>query len=117
MTRLAKARSQAAAINLQPHVSATTFKALAAAVVLSALIATPVFAQAAIQEPGAFAFYHPNLDVLNGGAPTPASRLENDPAAMRAYVAGELGNGRTHHHITRAPETGTVPALLYGSTY
>ena len=29
-------------------------------------IATPVFAQAAIQEPGAFAFYHPNADVLAG---------------------------------------------------
>ena len=48
MTRLQKARSHAAAINLQPHVSATAFKALAAAVVLSALLAsTPVFAQAA----------------------------------------------------------------------
>jgi hypothetical protein len=27
---------------------------------------TPVFAQAAIQEPGMFAFYHPDRDVLNG---------------------------------------------------
>ena len=118
MTRLQKARSQAAAINLQPHVSATTFKALAAATVLAALLAsTPVFAQAAIQEPGAFAFYHPNLDVLNGGAPTPASRLENDPAATQAYVAGELGHGRPHHHVFKAPHSGTVPALLYGSTY
>ena len=26
----------------------------------------PVFAQAAIQEPGAYAFYHPNADVLAG---------------------------------------------------
>lgn len=30
--------------------------------------------RAAIQEPGAFAFYYPNLDVLNGGAPTPAAK-------------------------------------------
>jgi hypothetical protein len=29
--------------------------------------------RAAIQEPGLFAFYYPNLDVLNGGAPTPAA--------------------------------------------
>jgi hypothetical protein len=36
---------------------------------LSAMTATLVFAQAAIGEPGAFAFYHPNADVLNGGAP------------------------------------------------
>lgn len=99
MTRLQKARSYAAAIDLQPHLSATTFKALAAAIVLSALIATPVFAQEAIQEPGAFAFYHPYLDVLNGGAPTPALKLANDPAAMRAYVARELGTA--HHHTHR----------------
>ena len=26
----------------------------------------PVFAQAAISEPGAYAFYHPDADVLNG---------------------------------------------------
>jgi len=38
---------------------------LAAALLMTA-IATPVFAQAAIQEPGAFAFYHPNADVLGG---------------------------------------------------
>ena len=52
----------------------TSLKTIAVAAVLSALTATPVFAQAAIQEPGLFAFYHPNLDVLNGGAPTPAAR-------------------------------------------
>lgn len=40
-----------------------------AAAFLMTAIATPVFAQAAIQEPGAFAFYHPNADVLNGGRP------------------------------------------------
>jgi len=53
----------------------SSLKTVVAAVVLSALAATPVFVQAAIQEPGAFAFYHPNLDVLNGGAPTPAARF------------------------------------------
>jgi len=54
----------------------TTLKTIAAAALLSALTATPVFAQAAIQEPGLFAFYHPNLDVLNGGALTPAARFD-----------------------------------------
>jgi hypothetical protein len=38
---------------------------IAAAFLLTA-IATPVFAQAAIQEPGVFSFYHPNADVLAG---------------------------------------------------
>ena len=98
MTRRQKARSHAAAIDLQPHVSATAFKTLAAAILLSALFATPVFAQAAIQEPGAFAFYYPNLDVLNGGAPTPALKLANDPTAMQAYVARELGTAHRHTH-------------------
>jgi hypothetical protein len=53
----------------------TRFKILGAAAILSLISATPVFAQAAIQEPGAFAFYYPNNDVLNGGRPTPAAGL------------------------------------------
>jgi hypothetical protein len=48
-------------------------KIFGAAAILSLMFATPVFAQAAIQEPGAFAFYYPNNDVLNGGRPTPAA--------------------------------------------
>ena len=52
----------------------TKFRILSAAALLSLAFATPVFAQAAIQEPGAFAFYYPNNDVLNGGRPTPAAR-------------------------------------------
>jgi len=72
----------------------SSLKTVAAAVVLSALAATPVFAQAAIQEPGAFAFYHPYLDVLNGGAPTPAVKLILEgPAALQAYAAREGGVG------------------------
>jgi hypothetical protein len=49
------------------------FKIFSTAAILSLMFATPVFAQAAIQEPGAFAFYYPNNDVLNGGRPTPAA--------------------------------------------
>jgi hypothetical protein len=70
------------------------FKIIAIAAALSALSATSVFAQAAIQEPGLFAFYHPYLDVLNGGAPTPAARLAAEPpASMQAYAARESGVG------------------------
>jgi hypothetical protein len=95
-----------------------SFKALGAAVLLSATAATPAFAQvpagagasyiknlrdsgynpkndfnpngtmrAAIQEPGMFAFYYPNLDVLNGGAPTPAARLSPDWPALKGACA------------------------------
>src|SRR5258708_5700579 len=95
-----------------------SFKALAAAVLLSATAATPAFAQsdrlyiknlhdsgynpkndfnpngtirAAIQEPGAFAFYYPNLDVLNGGAPTPAARMSPDWPALKGACASAGG--------------------------
>ena len=98
-----------------------SFKALAAAVLLSATAATPVFAhtggdaslyaknlqdsgynpkndfnpngtiRAAIQEPGAFAFYYPNLDVLNGGEPTPAARLSPDWPALKGAWASAGG--------------------------
>ena len=72
----------------------TLLKTVAAAVVLSALAATPVFAQAAIQEPGEFAFYHPYLDVLNGGAPP---WTQSGPAALQAYAAG-VGSVSVHRH-------------------
>src|SRR6201991_4143972 len=97
-----------------------SFKTLAAVVLLSATVATPVLAQpfdaslysknlrdsgynprndynpngtmrAAIQEPGAFAFYSPNLDVLNGGAPTPAARLSPDWPALKGACASAGG--------------------------
>ena len=37
----------------------------------------PVLAQAAIQEPGAYAFYQPGGDVLNAGRPKPRYALLN----------------------------------------
>jgi len=101
-----------------------SFKALAAAVLLSAAATAPAFAQtpadaqyiknlkdsgynprndfnpngtmrAAIQEPGLFAFYYPNLDVLNGGTPTPAARLSPDWPASRGACAA-IGAGATY---------------------
>jgi hypothetical protein len=42
--------------------------------ILSTAIATPVLAQAVIQEPGSYAFYHPNGDSRIG--PTPPQRRE-----------------------------------------
>jgi hypothetical protein len=74
-------------------------KIAAVAVALSALAAKPAFPQAAIQEPGAFEFYHPNDDVLNAGAPTPAAALASTARAqkhmprstMRASPRARLG--------------------------
>ena len=78
----------------------TTLKTtIAVAAVLSALSVTPVFAQAAIQEPGLFAFNYPNRDVLNGGAPTPAARLSRDPvaAANSQFTATPERSGHRWH--------------------
>jgi hypothetical protein len=114
----------------------TSFKALAAAVLLAATAAAPAFARtpvnalvpggvsssdhalytknlrdsgynprndfnpngtmrAAIQEPGAFAFYYPNLDVLNGGEPTPAAKASPDWPALKGACAS-AGGGITY---------------------
>jgi len=69
-----------------------SFKTLAAVVLLSATAATPAFAQAAIQEPGLFSFYYPNLDVLNGKIPTPAARMSPNRLALRGACAA-IGAG------------------------
>ncbi len=50
----------------------TTFKLLGAAAVLSAMIVSSASAQAVIDEPGMYAFYHPNGDVLHAGSSRPA---------------------------------------------
>jgi hypothetical protein len=73
---------------------------------------TPVFAQAA--EPGLFAFYHPNADVLNGGAPTPEAALASaPPAASEAYAAAESGITplRAQRHRINDPVTGPSLAM------
>jgi hypothetical protein len=71
----------------------TTLKMLGAAAMLSLAFATPVFAQAAIQEPGLYAFYYPNNDVLNGGWPTPAAGMDARTLAQfnRADAYGTAG--------------------------
>ena len=51
--------------------------------------------RAAIQEPGLFAFNYPDLDVLNGGAPTPAARLSRNWPALRGACAS-AGGGITY---------------------
>jgi hypothetical protein len=47
--------------------------------------------RAAIQDPGAFAFFYPNLDVLNGGSPTPAARYSPDWPALKGACASAGG--------------------------
>jgi hypothetical protein len=64
----------------------TTFKFFSAALILSAAVATPVAAQQAIQEPGNYAFYHPNGDVLNAGSTRPADAMASQLSGMQMSV-------------------------------
>jgi hypothetical protein len=64
----------------------TTFKFFSAALVLVAALATPVAAQEAIQEPGNYAFYHPNGDVLHAGSSRPADALASQLSGMQMLV-------------------------------
>lgn len=52
-----------------------SFKFLGAAAILSALIATPTLAEQMNQEPGSYAFYHPNGDPNVGSTPAPADAV------------------------------------------
>ena len=90
------------------------FRILGAAVMLSMMTTTPLFAQAAIQEPGAFAFYHPNADVLNGGVPTPAARMASVPFSnSNALAAVENGaGGMSCAHRCRRRRTGAIGESL-----
>ena len=69
---------------------------LATAFLMTA-IATPVFAQAAIQEPGAFAFYHPNADVL-GGRPAYRSFDQSNAYYVDAVPARDQRQIVPRHH-------------------
>jgi hypothetical protein len=76
----------------------TSLKIFGAALVVAAFVAVPASAQQAVQEPGAFAFYHPNADVLNAGGPAPSNAF----AAMRASdAAGTQMMVRPHKHVMK----------------
>ena len=48
------------------------FNIFAAAAILAAIVASPASAQQAMDEPGMFAFYHPNGDLHIGSSRPPA---------------------------------------------
>ncbi len=78
----------------------TTFKLFSAALILFAAVATPLAAQEAIQEPGNYAFYHPNGDVLHAGSTRPADAM----ASLPGDVAGMRMSVKRHKTIAvRAP--------------
>jgi hypothetical protein len=80
--------------------SMTSFKILAATLILSNAIATPVFAQAAVQEPGAAAFYHPDADILHAGStPAPYAFAPHDAfASLPPLHRSHFARARTGSH-------------------
>ena len=85
----------------------TRFKIISAVVILSMTSATPVFAQAAVQEPGAYAFYHPNGDVLEANRPWP----RGPSGAMASVPSGSSGS---YAYINASPN-GSACAQRYRS--
>jgi hypothetical protein len=74
------------------------YKIFGAALLVSAAIGTPALAGSiqvaeAIQEPGAYAFYHPNADLGLGSSSRPSNAL----AETRGDVAGMRMSVRTPH--------------------
>jgi hypothetical protein len=89
----------------------TGFKTLGAAAMLSMMIATPVFAQATIEEPGAYSFYHPYSDPLNAYGPSaPAGAMAAMPygdSRASAYMNGDADASSCVRYRSYNPATGT----------
>jgi len=72
----------------------TRFKLVSAALMLSVAMATPVVAQEAIQEPGNYAFFHPDGDLLHAGG---SASSASDAMAMVPPAGGRMAR----HHMSR----------------
>jgi hypothetical protein len=84
----------------------TNFKLLGVAAVLSAAIASPVLAQSAIQEPGAYAFYHPNGDLGIGSSASGSTGAMASARTSKSYAsapAKHYARSSTKHYA-RAQE-------------
>jgi hypothetical protein len=82
-------------------------KFLGALAVLSGLSATPVLAQAVVQEPGYCAFFYPNANCQNKGPGNPYGNYPQPSAYGNDWSRGEaLGvapkRPRTHRHSATA---------------
>jgi hypothetical protein len=72
------------------------FRVIGVAAVLSAAFAGPVFAQAAIDEPGMYAFYHPNADVLHAGSGAASGEVASAGTGKAYAMAPTMHHTRKH---------------------
>jgi hypothetical protein len=71
----------------------------------------PVFAQAAISEPGAYAFYHPGADVLNAGRHTLSDSANASASERDSRIDGHARMPQTlsrHHRRLSAVDAGST---------
>ena len=69
-----------------------------------------VLAQAAISEPGAYAFYHPDADVLNAGRPTFSDSANASANERDIRIDGQARAPQTlsrHHRRSSAAGAGS----------
>jgi hypothetical protein len=83
----------------------TRFTFLGVAAFLSTAIATPVIAQAVIQEPGAYAFHYPNGDLGIGSK----SSQRRETVVVGSGTARARGAAPSVHSLTAGSETATRP--------
>ena len=72
-----------------------TFKFFGALAMLSALTAAPALAQHMIEEPGMYAFYHPNGDP-NAGTTAPAEAMALDLSRRSGAMVMEMKMKAAH---------------------
>jgi len=83
-------------------------KLVGAVAVLSSVYATPVLAQAVVQEPGYCAFFYPNANCQNKGPGSPYGRYRQPVAQGNDWSSGEtVGVApkqlRAHRYVSPAP--------------
>ena len=76
-------------------------KFLGAAAILSAFIATPALAQHMIDEPGMYAFYHPNADLGIGSTRPAADAIASGPLHNSGTMARLRMEARSHQGPAR----------------
>ena len=74
----------------------TTFKFFGALAILSALSAAPALAQHMIDEPGMYAFYHPNGDPNAGTTTAPADAMAMDPPRGNGVMVMKMRSHPAH---------------------
>ena len=87
----------------------STSKLLGAVAILSSLYATPVLAQAVVQEPGYCAFFYPNANCQNKGPGNPYGRYQQ-PALSNDWSGGETVGVAPRR--TRAHRSGSAAARM-----